>query len=124
MKKRFILLVLDSVGVGALPDAAAYGDQGSNTLGNIARHIGGISLPNLETLGLGNIIDIQGVIRRKDHRAAFGKMAEKSAGKDTTTGHWELAGLIVEEPFPTYPNGFLNRLLRHLKKELIAGYWQ
>ncbi|NLY10308.1 MAG: phosphopentomutase [Firmicutes bacterium] len=118
MKKRFILLVLDSVGVGALPDAAAYGDQGSNTLGNIARHIGGISLPNLETLGLGNIIDIQGVIRRKDHRAAFGKMAEKSAGKDTTTGHWELAGLIVEEPFPTYPNGFPESIIKAFEERI------
>ncbi len=103
---RVLLLVLDSLGVGALPDAANYGDEGSNTLGNIARAIGGISLPNLEKMGLGKIIPVLGISEKVIADANYGKMAEKSAGKDTTTGHWELAGLIINQPFPTYPNGF------------------
>lgn len=105
---RVILIVLDSLGIGALPDAAQYGDARSNTLCNIARANGGIGLPNLRALGLGNIIGspIQGVPGVDKPRAAFGKLAEKSVGKDTTSGHWEIAGLILKRPFPTYPEGF------------------
>jgi len=101
-----IIVVLDSVGVGELPDAALYGDVGSNTLGNTARAMGGLNLPNLGKLGLGNIIAVEGVPPTDNPAAAWGKMAEQSAGKDTTTGHWEIAGLILDKPFPTYPNGF------------------
>lgn len=103
---RFVLVVLDSVGVGELPDAYKYGDEGSNTLANIALAVGGLKLPNLERLGLGNIIPITGVNPQKTPLAAWGKMAEKSPGKDTTTGHWELAGVVLGTPFPTYPHGF------------------
>lgn len=106
MMRRVILIVLDSVGVGAMPDAADYGDQGSNTLGNVAEATGGLNLPNLGELGLGNIIPVKGVPAVPAPRGAWGKMAEASKGKDTTTGHWEIAGLQLQEPFPTYPEGF------------------
>jgi phosphopentomutase len=104
--QRAILIVLDSVGVGALPDADQYGDEGSDTLGNIARAIGGLHLPNLQKLGLGNIHSVLGVPAEPEPLAAYGRMAELSAAKDTTIGHWEIAGLIALEPFPTYPHGF------------------
>ena len=103
---RAILLVLDGCGIGAAPDAAAYGDEGSHTLGNTARAVGGVRLPVLERLGLGSITDLVGVRPVAAHAAAVGEMLERSAGKDSTTGHWELAGLIVSRPFPTYPRGF------------------
>lgn len=104
--KRAVIIVLDSVGVGALPDAHLYGDEGSNTLGNTAKAVGGLHVPHLEDFGLGNIIPIQGVNPTTNPKAAWGKMAEKSAGKDTTTGHWEIAGLHLKQAFPTYPQGF------------------
>jgi len=103
--KRVFLMVLDGVGVGELPDAADYGDQGSNTLGNIARTLGKLTLPNLEKAGLGKLTEIPGLSTNVTGWA-YGKLAERSAGKDTTTGHWEMSGLILEEPFPTYPVGF------------------
>jgi phosphopentomutase len=103
---RFILVVLDGVGIGELPDARLYGDEGSNTLANTAEAAGGLSLPHLEALGLGNIAPIRGVSPSRSPAAAFGKMAEASRGKDSTTGHWELAGVPVERAFPTYPSGF------------------
>lgn len=103
---RFVVIVLDSVGIGELPDAWRYGDQGSNTLANLANAVGGLELPNLERLGLGNIHPINGVLPQEQPMAAWGKMAEQSPGKDTTTGHWEIAGIILDKPFPTYPNGF------------------
>jgi phosphopentomutase len=106
LQPRVILLVLDSVGVGELPDAAAYGDSGSNTLGNTAQAVGGLNLPNLGRLGIGNIISIQGVPAVAQPMGSYGKMAELSAGKDTTTGHWELCGIVSYQPFPTYPQGF------------------
>jgi phosphopentomutase len=102
---RVFLIVLDGVGVGELPDAAAYGDQGSNTVGNTAKELGGLDLPNLEAAGLGKLTAVQGVSPDVKGKV-FGKMAERSAGKDTTTGHWEMAGLILEKPFPVYPHGF------------------
>lgn len=104
--KRIILMVMDSVGLGALEDAADYGDQGAATLQHIAAEIGGLKLPNLEKLGLGKITKIKGINSEIKAEGAYGKAAEKSKGKDTTTGHWEIAGLISKTPFPTYPKGF------------------
>ncbi|MEK6559629.1 MAG: phosphopentomutase [Planctomycetota bacterium] len=104
--KRVIIIVLDSVGVGALPDAYLYGDESSNTLGNIADALGELQLPNLESLGLGKIIPIKGVSPSIAPLGFYGKMSEISAGKDTTSGHWEMMGVVTSKPFPTYPNGF------------------
>jgi phosphopentomutase len=112
--KRCFLIVLDGVGLGELPDADLYGDVGSSTLVHISEAVGGISLPNLEKLGLGNIIPIKGVSRVPEPAAVFGKLIEKSAGKDSTTGHWELAGIITSEPFPLYPNGFPENIIRSI----------
>ena len=106
MNKRAVLIVLDSVGVGELPDAARYGDEGSNTLSHVAKETKGFSLPNMAALGLGCIEGVQGLPCPGQPGGGYGRMAEKSKGKDTTTGHWELAGLRLDKPFPTYPNGF------------------
>ncbi|MGH2663750.1 MAG: phosphopentomutase [Actinomycetota bacterium] len=103
---KVLLLVCDSFGVGEAPDADAYGDRGSDTIGNTARAVGGIGAPNLADLGLGTLTDAPGIEPQAAPGTAHGKMRERSAGKDTTTGHWELCGLIVERPFPTYPDGF------------------
>ncbi|HMN47899.1 MAG TPA: phosphopentomutase [Ignavibacteriaceae bacterium] len=103
---NFFLIVLDGVGIGELPDASLYGDQGSNTLKNMAEKIGGLKLPNLQKLGLGNIDNIPGVDPTDEPLASFGKMAEKSKGKDSTTGHWELSGLYVDKDFDYFPDGF------------------
>ncbi|MFC2134484.1 phosphopentomutase [Bacteroidota bacterium] len=108
---NFIIIVLDGVGVGELPDAAEYNDAGSNTLGNLALKLSGLNLPNLAELGLGNIIEIQGVNPKTFPSASFGKLAEKSLGKDSTSGHWELGGLQVDYEFPTYPEGFPEELI-------------
>ena len=123
MKKieRAIIIVLDSAGVGALPDAGEYGDLGSNTFGHIASSTGGLTLPNMEKLGLGNLTEILGVSRtsdlvNNDLYGAYGKSKEASKGKDTTTGHWEIAGIINETPFPTYPNGFPKEVLDELER--------
>ncbi len=104
--KRAAIIILDGVGIGAAPDAAAYGDVGSDTLGNVARACGGLALPRLERLGLGNIRDLQGVARRGDAAGAWGAMRPASAGKDSTAGHWEIAGVHLDRPFPTFPGGF------------------
>jgi phosphopentomutase len=104
--RRAILLVLDGVGIGAAHDAAQYGDAGSDTLGNLARAVGGLDVPNLEALGLGRIAPLQGVNPAVAPRGAFGSMQPASAGKDSTTGHWELCGVHLERPFPVYPKGF------------------
>jgi len=106
MNKRAVIIILDGVGCGELPDAALYGDVGSNTLANVAKVAGGIALPNLYKAGLGNITSIQGVGRNPQAEAAFGKMQEVALDKDSTSGHWEIAGLKVKQKFPTYPNGF------------------
>lgn len=99
------------MGIGELPDAAAYGDQGTNTLGNVARAVGGLSLPNLQRLGLARISQFPGLDPRAPVEGCFGRMAEQSAGKDSTTGHWEIAGVITERPFPLYPQGFPKEIL-------------
>lgn len=106
VKKRAIVIVLDSAGVGELPDAKLFGDVGANTLGHIGEKTEGLNLPNMQKLGLGNIIDIKGVPKTEKPLGIYGKAKELAKGKDTTTGHWEIAGLITEKPFPTYPNGF------------------
>ncbi len=106
MHRRAILLLLDGVGIGELPDADQYGDVGSHTLGNMAEAVGGLNLPTLQRLGLGNLEPIKGIPPSPSPLACYGKMREVSAGKDTTTGHWEIAGVIRTKPFPTYPNGF------------------
>ena len=104
---RFVTIVLDSGGVGALPDADRYGDApGANTLGNVARRLGGLSLPNFERLGLGCLTAIEGVTAAAEPAARVARLRERSKGKDTITGHWEMAGIITEVPFPTYPDGF------------------
>ncbi|NWF49409.1 MAG: phosphopentomutase [Ignavibacteriaceae bacterium] len=104
--KNFVIIVLDGVGIGELPDAAVYNDQGSNTLVNIAKAVGGLELPNLSKMGLGNIEKIPGLIYQNSPLASFGKMNEASKGKDSTTGHWELSGLFVDLEFSYFPDGF------------------
>lgn len=116
--KRVTILVLDSVGIGELPDADRYGDQGSNTLVNTARAVGGLHLPHLERLGLGNIVPVPGVPPSPSPQASFGRMREQSAGKDTTTGHWEIAGLILQHPFPVYPEGFPATLIHEFERRI------
>ena len=105
-------MVLDSVGIGGAPDAAAFGDEGSATLQHVAEAVGGLSLPNLQGLGLGNITEVAGVPAAEQPRGAFGALVERSPGKDTTTGHWELAGVILERPFPLYPDGFPPEIIK------------
>ena len=109
--------MLDSLGIGELPDAAKFGDRGSNTLGNIAGRIQ-LNIPHLLSLGLGNIRSLEGLLPVKNPQASYGMMAEKSAGKDTTTGHWELMGLVLHCPFPTYPRGFPPRIMKRFEKEI------
>ncbi len=118
MGKRVILIVLDSAGIGALPDAHIYGDEGSDTLGNLARQVGGLNLPQLGRLGLGNIHTILGVPPVSNPEAAFGRMAEKSPGKDTTTGHWEMSGIILDQAFPTYPMGFPSAVINRFEQAI------
>jgi len=112
MSKRTIIIILDGVGIGAAPDAADYGDVGSDTLGNLSRAVGGFELPNLERAGLGNIAPLAGVARVDAPAGAWGIMVPHSAGKDSTTGHWEIAGVQLVRPFPTYPNGFPSSLVQ------------
>ncbi len=109
--RRAAILVLDGVGIGAAADAAAYGDLGSDTLGNVSRAVGGFSLPNLQRLGLGAVAPLEGMPPAPHPTGAFGLMEPASAGKDSTTGHWEIAGLKLAVPFPTYPSGFPRNVL-------------
>jgi len=119
--RRFFLIVLDGVGCGAARDAAAYGDVGSDTIGNVARAVGGLHVPVLEGLGLGRIRPFEGVAAVPRPRAAFGLMCPASAGKDSTTGHWEICGLTVARPFPTYPNGFPPEVLAEFSRRTGRG---
>ena len=118
--ERVILIVLDSVGIGALPDAAEYGpdDAISNTLANTARAVGGLHLPHLAEIGLGNILPIEGVPPAEHPKGAYGRMAEGSRGKDTTTGHWEIAGLCSPKPLPTYPDGFPTEIISEFERQI------
>ena len=111
---RACVIVLDAVGAGELPDAHEYGDEGSNTLGNVAKAVGGLDLPNLEHLGFGNIEDLEGCPPTDRAPAVAGRLFERSKGKDTTTGHWELMGIVTPVAMPTYPHGF--------PFELIEGF--
>jgi phosphopentomutase len=114
---RIILIVLDSVGVGYLPDAGLYGDEGADTLGHIYANTN-LHLPALQSLGLGNIVGGKTFPSTDKPLAAFGKAAEKSAGKDTTTGHWEIAGCVLEKPFPTFPNGFPETFIKEFEQKI------
>jgi phosphopentomutase len=115
-RARFIMVVLDGVGVGSAPDADRFGDAGADTLGNIARRMGGLSLPTLQGLGLGNLARIEGVPPAATPLASWGRMEERSRGKDSTLGHWELAGLITETALPVYPQGFPEDLLAAFRR--------
>jgi phosphopentomutase len=114
--RRFFLIVLDGMGCGAAEDAERYGDVGSDTLGNTARAVGGFRVPHLETLGLGNLHRIAGVAPVARPRAAWGSMRPVSAGTDSTTGHWELTGVLLEKAFATYPNGFPRAMLAEFSR--------
>lgn len=118
MFKRITVIVLDGVGIGAAPDAADYGDEGSNSIGNVAKVLGGIRLPNMEKLGLGNIEKIIGVPPTDDPQGGYGKMQPKSAGKDTISGHWEMMGIYLPEPSPTYPEGFPDEIMDVFKEQI------
>ena len=117
---RVILIVLDGVGVGALPDAGAYGDQGSDTLGNIARQIP-LRLPTLRRLGLARVAPAVGTAQPGPPSGAFGRMAERSAGKDSVTGHWELMGLVLDHPFPVFPHGFPAPIISEFERRIGRG---
>ncbi|TLS35663.1 phosphopentomutase [Pseudalkalibacillus caeni] len=114
--KRIFLIVLDSVGIGEASDAEDFGDKGADTLGHIADHMGGLKMPNMEKLGLGNIREVQGIKESPSPLAHYAKMEEASNGKDTMTGHWEIMGLHIEQPFRTFPDGFPEELISELEK--------
>ena len=107
--KRCFLVVIDSLGVGEAPDADKYGDLGANTLSNVANAVGGVNLPTMEKLGFGKITKVKNM--NSNHIATVGRLSEKSIGNDSTTGHWELAGLITKKDFSTYPKGFPQDLI-------------
>src|SRR2546425_3786743 len=118
---RITLIVLDAAGIGAMPDAAEWGDAGSDTFGHICESRQ-LRLPNLQSLGLGNIRTLTGVEAIENPRGSFGKCALKSNGKDTTTGHWEMAGIILERAFPTYPNGFPKAIIdQFIERTQVPG---
>ena len=118
--RRILCIVLDGVGVGEAPDAAAFGDQGSNSLGNTARHVGALRLPSLERLGLGSIIPIEGVDPVASPLAFYGKMMPVAAGKDSTSGHWEVMGCVVDEPFPVYGQGFPDEIVETFESRAVC----
>ena len=120
--KRAAIIVLDGLGIGPAPDTAAYGDAGSDTLGNVARAVGGLRLPNLERLGLGRCRPIPGLAPGVRPTAAFGVALPKSQGKDSTTGHWEICGVILDRPFRTYPTGFPTSLLDEFARRTGRGW--
>lgn len=121
MSKRAFIIVLDGVGVGALPDADNYQDVGSHTLLHTAEAVGGLDTPTLQIMGLGHIIPVPGIRAVPNPVAAFGKMAEQSIGKDTTSGHWEISGLINHQTFPTYPHGFPPEIVQQFSTEIGRG---
>ena len=119
---RVFLVILDGVGIGELPDADQYGDRGANTLGHVADFVGGLRLPVLESLGLGRLLPVAGVRPVADARGARGRLAEKSAGKDSTTGHWQMMGIVLDRAFPTYPRGFPEPLLDRWSERVGRGW--
>ena len=118
---RACVIVLDAVGAGDLPDAADYGSAGSNTLAHVGEAVGGLETPALQALGLGNIVPIPGCPPRPDAPSVFGRLRERSRGMDTTAGHWEMMGIVTEQPFPTYPDGFPQPLLDELERRTGRG---
>jgi phosphopentomutase len=121
MGRRAVVVVLDGLGAGDAPDAAEFGDEGSNTLGNTAKAVGGLEAPNLQALGLGNVAEIEGVAPTESPVASHGLMVERSAAKATLAGHWEMMGLVLEDPLPTYPEGFPEGVLRRFREETGRG---
>ncbi len=121
MGSRATIVVLDGLGAGHAPDAAEFGDEGSNTLGNTAKAVGGLEAPNLQALGLGNIGEIERVAPTESPIASHGLMVERSAAKATLAGHWEMMGLVLEDPLPTYPEGFPEEILRRFERETGRG---
>ncbi|MCP3032651.1 phosphopentomutase [Halobacillus sp. A1] len=119
--KRVFLIVLDSVGVGEAPDAEKFNDKGAHTLGHIAEHMNGLNMPNMASLGLGNISSIQGIDETNQPKAHYTTMVEASNGKDTMTGHWEIMGLNIQQPFRTFPEGFPDELLNQIKNKTGRG---
>ncbi|GBE57154.1 phosphopentomutase [bacterium BMS3Abin01] len=120
-RARCLLITLDGAGAGALPDAADFGDEGADTLGHVAAAVGGLKLPNLGALGLGNILPLAGVKPAPRPQALFGKMRERSRGKDTTAGHWELMGAVTEKPFPVFPDGFPAEVIEQFEERTGRG---
>src|SRR5579864_9146466 len=116
--RRALVVVLDGVGAGANPDASTYGDDGASSLEHCAQAIGGLSLPNLGSIGLGNITPILGTPPTEHARGSFGRMAEAGAGKDSTTGHWEMTGVVLQKPLPTYPHGFPRELVEQFEQAI------
>ncbi len=121
MPRRAAIIVLDGLGIGPAPDTEAYGDAGSDTLGNVSRAAGGLSMPNFERLGLGLCAPLQGVRAVEQPRAAWGVCEPASPGKDSTTGHWEICGLLLERPFPTYPGGFPTEVIDEFARRTGRG---
>ena len=113
---RVVLIVLDSVGIGELPDALVYGDQGSNTIGNIARQVS-LQIPTLRSLGLDRVVSLGGAVSGHS-RGAYGRMAEASPGKDSVTGHWEMMGVVLDRPFPTFPQGFPPSVIAEFERRI------
>lgn len=118
MNKRVILIVLDSLGIGEMPDAEKYGDKGSNTLGHIVKTLPDIKIPNLKALGIGNIDGIDYIEKNENATGSCGRASELSSGKDTITGHWEIAGLLTEVPFQTFPDGFPDDFMKAFEKRI------
>ena len=121
MGSRAVVIVLDGLGAGDAPDAADFGDEGANTLANTARVTGGLRAPNLQALGLGNVEEIEGLPPAESPAASYGLMVERSAAKATLAGHWEMMGLVLEDPLPTYPEGFPEEVLRRFENETGRG---
>jgi len=121
MGRRAVVIVLDGLGAGNAPDAAEYGDEGANTLANTAKAVGGLDAPNLQALGLGNVEEIEGVKPAASPQASYGLMVELSAAKATLAGHWEMMGLVLDDPLPTYPDGFPDDVLLRFENETGRG---
>ncbi|NDD30412.1 MAG: phosphopentomutase, partial [Proteobacteria bacterium] len=119
--KRAVILVIDSGGVGEMPDAGEYGDRGSDTIGHVAARAGGLNLPTLRRLGLGNLHRVKGVDPLDRPEGSYGRMLEKSAGKDTITGHWEMTGLVTQVPFVTFPDGFPPEIMKPFEEAIGRG---
>ena len=121
MGRRAVVIVLDGLGAGNAPDAAEFGDEGANTLANTAKAVGGLDAPNLQALGLGNVEPIEGLEPATTPEASYGLMVELSAAKATLAGHWEMMGLVLDDPLPTYPDGFPNDVLLRFENETGRG---